>query len=60
MIKLQSKLELDLAVYSATSLAKDEDLSSSNLTGVSYSSMIPAHRIKQDTLLNDLSAHMFY
>lgn len=37
-----SKLELDLIVYSATSCAKDEDLSSNNLDGELYSSVRPA------------------
>lgn len=37
-----SKLELDLMVYSATSWAKDDDLSSNNVVGESYSSISPA------------------
>jgi hypothetical protein len=38
--QISQKLELDLEVYSATSLAKDDDLSSSNVIG-SYSSISP-------------------
>jgi len=39
--QISQKLELDLMVYSATSLAKDDDLSSSNVLGESYSSISP-------------------
>jgi hypothetical protein len=39
--QISQKLELDLVVYSATSLAKDDDLSSSNVFGESYSSISP-------------------
>jgi hypothetical protein len=39
--QISQKLELDLEVYSATSLAKDDDLSSSNVIGESYSSISP-------------------
>lgn len=37
-----SKLEFDLILYSATSLANNEDSFSNNLAGVSYSAMSPA------------------
>lgn len=42
-----SNLELDLTLYSATSLANAEELFSSKVAGESYSAITPAHKHQQ-------------
>jgi len=47
-----SKLEFDLPVYSATSGAKDDDLSSSNFVGESYSSISPTPKNRKSRIFH--------
>jgi hypothetical protein len=45
--QFSQNFELDLMVYSATSLAKHDDLSSSNVVGESYSSISPINHYRR-------------
>jgi hypothetical protein len=58
--QFSQNFELDLMVYSATSLAKDDDLSSSNVVGESYSSISPINQYTRKIRKKNKTRNSFY